>query len=265
MWGQQPYTVLEVELTVYRDGLVHVRQLLLVNESFPTISVPLLSSAIANVLVTDQIGSPLSYELTPPNMRVNTLGANKAAIEYDTLALTRKEGLVWTLTLDLPYRATVNLPERSTILHLNDLPENIKADGYRLNLIVGPGHWEISYTISLATTAETTVSVPFVTPRIADYVLWAVLIILLSTGVAAILFARRRRWRALLGEGGLTPDDEEVLRLIASRGGRIFEVDLRGVLAQPKTTVWRRVKKLEALGLLKIRRVGIQNEIVLVR
>jgi len=39
---------------------------------------------------------------------------------------------------------------------------------------------------------------------------------------------------------------------------------LRDLLGIPKTSAWRRVKKLERLGLLRTRKIGSQNEVELV-
>jgi uncharacterized membrane protein len=61
----------------------------------------------------------------------------------------------------------------------------------------------------------------------------------------------------------LSPADNEMLQAIRSKGGKIFESELRDSLGLPKTSAWRRVKKLEKRGLIKIRRVGSQNEIEL--
>ena len=45
------YHIESTELTVYRDGLIHVTQLLVVNETLPAISVELLTPLAENVVV----------------------------------------------------------------------------------------------------------------------------------------------------------------------------------------------------------------------
>ncbi|MFB3043237.1 MAG: helix-turn-helix transcriptional regulator, partial [Nitrososphaerales archaeon] len=63
----------------------------------------------------------------------------------------------------------------------------------------------------------------------------------------------------------LRPEEEEVLRFIREQGGMVLESELRKKFILPKTSMWRMAKRLERAGLVKINRVGLQNEIELVR
>lgn len=144
------YSTDSLELVVYRDGLVHIAHVLTVNETFPAVGVWLLASAVENLIAVDENGTLLDYVTEDSNLTVFTLGARKAVIEYDTVALTRKEAGVWTLTLNAPYSLVLKFPEESTIIYLNEVPTSISTEDNRTILELFPGQWEISYILPIA-------------------------------------------------------------------------------------------------------------------
>ena len=262
--AEDAYSFLQLEITVYRDGVAHVRSIVEVNSTVPSISL-LLPGEVANVLVTDEKGQILSYELTGDNIMIYTFGASRVVLEYDTATLTRKDGPVWTLKIDLPVQGRIFLPDGAAIVYLSDRPESIEAKDGRPVLTLAPGSWEISYVIPMqvTTTATTTTAPTSAPPAIPSSLPIAagvagVAIITLIVGLA--IFLRRR---SRFSSETLSPTDREVLQLIRSRGGRIFEFELRDYLNLPKTSAWRCVKRLEKMGLVRTRKVGSQNEIEL--
>jgi len=74
--------------TIYRDGWVHVKVETAVDPTEPSTTLQLLSNSIHNVLVLDEEGEPLAYDVKGTNITVYTLGASKVVLEYDTIALT---------------------------------------------------------------------------------------------------------------------------------------------------------------------------------
>jgi uncharacterized membrane protein len=144
------YQIESVELTVYRDGLVHVSQVLFVNETFPSISLELLSSLVENVVVVnDENQTVLDYDVAGSNMTIFSLGASWVLLEYDTVELTEKESGVWTLLVQNPYNLTVYLPEESTIVYLNKMPTSIDTEDGTITLSLHPDEWEISYVLPI--------------------------------------------------------------------------------------------------------------------
>src|SRR3990170_6577683 len=95
--GESPFEVESMNLTVYRDGLVHAKQTLVVNEMYPEVVLPLLSSSAENIIVLDENQTAVDYETNGLDLTVFTLGAKQILIEYDTAALTMKEAETWTL------------------------------------------------------------------------------------------------------------------------------------------------------------------------
>jgi len=143
------YQIESVDLTVYRDGLVHVSQVLFVNETFPCISLDVLSSSIENVVVVDENQTVLDYDVDGSNMTIFSIGASRVLLEYDTVELTEKEAGVWTLLVQNPYNLTVYLPEESTIVYLNEMPTSIDTKDGIMRLSLYPAEWEISYVFPI--------------------------------------------------------------------------------------------------------------------
>jgi len=139
-----------VILTVYRDGLVHVTQIVEVNETVPDITLPLLSVSVSNVLVVDENESVLDYEINGSNIMIFTLGATRATLEYDTTSLMSMQAGIWTLSFENPYNATVRLPEDAEVIFLNEVPLSINTEENRITLYLSPGVWEISYVLPIA-------------------------------------------------------------------------------------------------------------------
>jgi len=66
-------------------------------------------------------------------------------------------------------------------------------------------------------------------------------------------------------ESGLSELDRLILEAIRERGGSVLQGRLQNELGIPKTTLWRRVKKLEKLGYLRIVKEGTVNRLILLR
>jgi uncharacterized membrane protein len=158
------YQVDSIELTVHRDGSVHVTQILTIDETFPSVSFPSLASEVENVLVVDENWTLLKYEMDGSRFTVFSLGAKKAVLEYDSVFLTEKEAGVWTLVLHSPYNLTVCLAQGSAITYLSDLPTSIETDDGEIILSLFPGDWKISYLLRMPVPAAFIVSDLTVTP-----------------------------------------------------------------------------------------------------
>ena len=158
------YQVVSVELTVYRDGLVHVTQALAVNETSVSVAFPLLAPSVENVLLLDENQTFLDYDIDGAQITVFTLGSKSVFLEYDTVSITDKEAEVWTLILPNPYNLTVCLPEGSTIIYLNELPTSIDTENGNIVLSLSPGDWEICYVLPILIPASFTITDLTVTP-----------------------------------------------------------------------------------------------------
>jgi uncharacterized membrane protein len=309
VYGQEPYSIKSTDITVFRDGIVQVKHMINVNETELSISLTLLSSSTENLLVLDQDNIPLSYDIAQGDISITTLGATKVTLEYLVSDLTKKEGSIWNFKVDIPYDATILLPEGSNIIYLSDMPLLITAKNNCPLITVSPDSWEIAYTQAMitptptttsptttsptttsptttsptttsptttsSTTSATTVTTePTATsattnttlpPPVADEfpVAYVAIPVVVAALVGVVLFLRQRRIQ--VDTLDLRPEDRDVLQFISEKGGKVLESELRQRFALPKSSMWRLAKRLERMGYVKISKVGIQNEIELVK
>jgi uncharacterized membrane protein len=265
--GESRFEVESLNLTVYRDGLVHVSQVLVVNESFPEIFVPLLSLSIENILVLDQDENAVDYEIDGLNMTIYSLGAENILLEYDTIAITKKEAEVWTLTADNPFTAMVFLPQNATVVYLNQMPTTIDTQGSTITLSLYPSSWEISYVLPVLPIDEspddgkTSSSVPI------EYLI-AAAVAAVTAILAALLFVKRRKGpnveKILKAYPQLMTDDREVIKFLAEKDGKAFEAEIREKFPDmPRTSLWRLVRRLERLEIVEVKKIGLENQVEL--
>jgi len=158
------FQVESTNLQIYRDGLVRVTQNLIVNDTVPAVTLPLLNSSVNNFIVLDENQTVLDYDIDGINLTVFTLGTTSVSLQYDTNSLTRKDFDVWTLIVDAPYNLTVQLPEESTVVYLSEMPTSIDTEGNKIALSLFPSQWEISYVFPLVPPADFQISDLNVTP-----------------------------------------------------------------------------------------------------
>ncbi|MCC6024302.1 MAG: winged helix-turn-helix transcriptional regulator [Thaumarchaeota archaeon] len=282
--------------TVYRDGWVHVKVEATIDPTEPSATLQLLSSSVNNVLVTDEGGEPLAYDLKRTNITIYTLGASKAVLEYDTIALTSMTAGVWTISFTSPYPLMLILPENATIMYFNAPPSSIKSEstgkGSRLVLELSPGSWEISYVLEApiisppqggAQPPQQQPSPPSPQPSqpsqpsearppspsilLPNALMLAVGAIVVAIALSLVLLKRRggiaRAVNRAACSEALDGDEVKVVELLRGKGGRALEAEIREALGLPKTTAWRLVRRLEKKGLVVVRKVGSQNAVEL--
>jgi len=265
--GESRFEVESVNLNVYRDGLVHVTQTLIVNELFPEIILPLLSSSIENVIVLDENEMAVDYEINGGNLTVFTLGAERVSVEYDTISLTKKEAEVWTLVADNPYNLTVFLPQNATVIYLSKMPTAIDTSGTGIKLSLYPGQWEISYVLPLLPEDEIKDNgAPWTTIPI-EYLI-AAIVAVTAVVLSVILIIRRRKGpnveKILKAHPQLKKEDREVIQFLAEKDGKAFEAEIRERFPDmPRTSLWRLVRRLERLEIVEIKKIGLENQVAL--
>ena len=57
----------------------------------------------------------------------------------------------------------------------------------------------------------------------------------------------------------LREDDKEIIKFISENGGQALESELRKKFLQPRTTMWRAVKRLERQEIIEITKKDLQN------
>ena len=263
------FQVESANLTVYRDGLVHLTQTLVVNETFPAVTLPLLSLSVENVIVLDENQTLLDYEINGLNLTVFTLGAKGVFLEYDTISLTRKEAEVWTLIVENPYNLTVLLPENSTIVYLSKMPTAIDTENSKITLSLFPDYWEISYILPLfPQDGSTDEDGPWTTIPV-EYLIAAAVAVTAVFLSAFILFRRKRGpnvEKILKSHPQLMQEDRDVIKFLAEKEGKAFEAEIRERFPDiPRTSLWRLVRRLERLEIIEVKKIGLENRVELKR
>ena len=264
--AESPFEVESMNLTVYRDGLVHITQTLTASELAPEITLPLLSSAIENAIVLDENDMAVDYEISNGNFTIFTLGAERVLIEYDTVSLTKKEAEVWTLITDNPYNFTVFLPQNSTVIYLNQMPTAIDTSNTGIKLSLYPSSWEISYVVPLLPQDDLNGDEP--SAQIPLEYLIAAIVAVTAVVLSALIFVRRRRGpnadKILKANPQLKKEDRDVILFLAEKDGKAFEAEIRERFPDmPRTSLWRLVRRLERLELVEVKRIGLENQVQL--
>jgi uncharacterized membrane protein len=341
------------DLQIYRDGLVRVTQTLIVNETVPAVTFPLLNSSVDNFIVLDENQTVLDYEVDGTNLTVFTLGTTEVALQYDTHYLTRKDFDVWTFLVDTPYNITVQLPEESTVVYLSEPPTAIDTEGNKITLSLFPSQWEISYIFPLTPPADFQISDLEVTPheveageevtvsvkitnvggQTGSYTLQLLInqttektktvtleegastttefkiikqtlgtynieidglvdeftvreassngapsslipveYLAAAAAVAAIILVvfllfRRRGYsveKIFKMHPQLNREEKDVIQFLAENEGKAFESQIRERFPDiPRTSLWRLVKRLEKLEIIRVKKIGLENQVEL--
>ncbi len=347
------FQVESTDLQVYRDGLVHVEQTLRVNQTLPAVTLPLLGSSVDNFIVLDENQIVVDYEVEGTDLTIFTLGATTIKVEYDTHSLTLKHAEEWTFLVDSPYNLTVHLPEDSTIIDLNNVPDSIEINGNTITLSLFSSQWEIIYVFPLTPPANFQISNLEVTPSSAkigeevavsvkvsniggqsgSYTLFFTVnqttadsrtvtldknesttiefkiakqtagkyivevsgqvsqfiineesngathstfpleyLVAAAVAVTAILimgiFLYRRKVpsfeKIFKMHPQLNSEEKDVIQFLVENEGKAFESQIREKFPDiPRTSLWRLVKRLEKLEIIKVKKIGLENQVEL--
>jgi uncharacterized membrane protein len=141
-------------LTVYPDGFVLIDYTLLVDPTFPTQNITVFGQVLEDLLVVNKDGLPLDYSLIDSIISVYSLGTDEVEITYLTQDLTSKEGRFWTLNITAPITTVITLPEETTIISLNQVPETIMTSDNKVELQMNASLIEVTYVIGVVGTKE---------------------------------------------------------------------------------------------------------------
>ncbi|MCH7966418.1 MAG: MarR family transcriptional regulator [Thaumarchaeota archaeon] len=269
-----------LELIIQSDGSTHISSHIDVDSS--NFELSLFGSSIDNFIAIDENGSSLSGDIIDDKVIVDTLGSSSITIDYDIHDLISKEGRVWTFSFDSPLNYSLLMPENSVIVGMSVLPNNMKQIDEQIKLELFSGPAQIDYIfgiISEPTTNPLEYTLDFMT---AGLIIGPIITVSI---VAAVLIKRKQskspqihvvelpekqsESKSLDPEtifslrSDLREDDKEIVRFISENGGKVFESDLRKKFLQPRTTMWRAVKRLERLDIVEIYKKDLQNMVKL--
>lgn len=141
-------------------------------------------------------------------------------------------------------------------------------------IVESPAATSPAVTPTTQTTMEASEGSPAATPTsstqaggIPALVKPLALLVLAAVAVAAVVLYMRGRGRPSTVEAArpLTEADRLILEALEEAGGEALQSELQRMTGLPKTTLWRRLRRLEEAGYVELRREGKVNRVRLLR
>ncbi len=265
-----------MDLIIYSDGSTHIYSEIEIDSLEVDFALSLFGNEIDNFVGIGENDVLLSSEITNDVATIETFGSSIISINYDIHDLVSKEGRIWTFSLDAPTDYTLLMPENSVIVGMSTLPLNMEIVDERTRLLLPNGPSEINYVFATPTPFP-----PTPTPQNEfDSTLIAIGgVVVAAAAIGAAIFLKRSQKKpekittttiAETGKPlgpetifnlrpGLREDDKELINFISNNGGQALESELRKKFLQPRTTMWRAVKRLERQGIIEIEKKDMQN------
>ncbi len=273
-------TTRTLDLIINSDGTTHISSQIDVNSS--NFELSLFGTSIDNFIAIGSDGTTLSGKVVEDKALIQTSDYSSITVNYDLHDLISKEGRIWTFSFDSPTNYSLLMPENSVIVGMNILPENMEQLDSQIKLDISTGSAQIDYIFS--TPVETS---PPPSEFSFDLVTIGLIVGPITAAViASVIVAKKRQSKPQLQTeiiqdtpkpttDSLTPDtifnlrpdmredDKEIVKFISENGGEVFESELRKKFLQPRTTMWRAVKRLERLGIVEIYKKDLLNMVKL--
>ncbi|RLG39291.1 MAG: hypothetical protein DRO01_05890 [Thermoproteota archaeon] len=227
-------------VTIYEDGWALV-SLNWSSAGFVSV-IPLLPGA-ESLLVSDDSGTPLDYNVSEGVLLVWE-ASDSINVTYETQAITAKEGDVWTVNLSVDLgTCEIRLPRGSLLVGMSELPSAVTSVDNRTIVYMETPCW-VSYVL-LARSHGPQVG------REMRY-LWVGVAAAGVVVAAIVALLLRRRGRPAGERPPLSYDDIALLRKLEQMGGSAYLSELRAALEMPKTTIWRRARRLSEGGFIEM-------------
>ena len=268
-----------LDLIIYPDGTTHVSSEIDVDPLVTDYELDLFGSTIDNFVVVGEDGFLLNTDVIGNSALIETFGSSIITIEYDIHDLVSKQGRIWTFSLDAPSDFTLLLPKNSAMVGMTNLPINMEIINDQNQLTLSIGDTEIDYLFSTTPIISDPIVSDTLTPQ-TDYLTYALVggvVVASITGMAIVIRSKQKtakpeqvqqstqKIETVTAETifklkpDLREDDKEIVKFIANNRGQALESDLRKKFLQPRTTMWRAVKRLERNGVIEIEKKDLQN------
>lgn len=265
-----------LELIIYPDGSTHVSTEYSVDPLEPDFTVELFGTEIDNFVAEDEDGFLLSGTIEGNNVVVETLGSSTISVDYDTHDLVSKSGRIWTFSVDSPIDYKLLMPKNTVIVGMSNYPLSMQVINDQSELVLPSGPLEINYFFGV-TPSSPPQNPPVENNPQTDNTLFYIAGVSVAAIAGAVLVVKRTKKVKKPNVRTATPkepvdpetifklkpdlreDDKELINFIVSNGGQAFESELRKKFLQPRTTMWRAVKRLERHGIIEIEKKELQN------
>ena len=266
----------DLDLIIYSDGTTHVSTEIDIDPFLTDYKLNLFGSSIDNLVVVGDNGFLLDADVIDNTALIQTFGSSVITIEYDIHDLVSKQGRLWTFSLDSGTDFTLLLPKNSAIVGMTNLPINMELINEQNQLTLSSGSTEIDYFFSTNTIVNPIEN----TQNEKDYSLYVIIggIIIIILASIIIIIRNKQKNVKVINEvikiqkndvldletifklkPDLREDDKELVKFIFNNNGQALESELRKKFLQPRTTMWRAVKRLEREGVIEIEKKDLQN------
>ena len=266
----------DLDLIIYSDGTTHVSTEIDIDPFLTDYELNLFGSSIDNLVVVGDNGFLLDADVIDNTALIQTFGSSVITIEYDIHDLVSKQGRLWTFSLDSNSDFTLLLPKNSAIVGMTNLPINMELINEQNQLTLSSGSTEIDYFFSTNTIVNPIEN----TKNEKDYSLYVIISGIIIVILASIIIIIRNKQKnvKVINEvvtiqkndvldletifklkPDLREDDKELVKFIFNNNGEALESELRKNFLQPRTTMWRAVKRLEREGVIEIEKKDLQN------
>ena len=153
----------------------------------------------------------------------------------------------------------------------------MSEDGERTKMFLPSGQVELTYFLTVAESAQEKPVVE--TADSSQYtIIIGIALAVIAVAIAVIFKFRQKSSKATpvkqsqvqetekqfdlestLSDEDVREDDKEIIKFIHENGGEALESELRKKFLQPRTTMWRAVKRLERQGKIEISKKDQQN------
>tara|TARA_B100001765_G_scaffold106515_1_gene65974 strand:- start:1457 stop:2464 length:1008 start_codon:yes stop_codon:yes gene_type:complete len=265
----------DLDLIIYPDGSTHISAEIDIDPFLTDYELNLFGSTIDNLVVVGDNEFLLDTDIIDNYVLIQTFGSSVINIEYDIHDLVSKQSKLWTFSLDSPSNFTLLLPQNSAIVGMTNLPINMEIINDQNKLTLPSGKTEIDYLFS------NTISNPIPDPKTeTNYFSYAIIggvLIIILIGAVIIIRTKQKNPKSVNHnpiteknnildietifklKPDLREDDQELVKFIFNNGGKALESELRKKFLQPRTTMWRAVKRLEREGVIEIEKKDLQN------
>ena len=265
----------DLDLIIYPDGSTHISTEIDIDPFLTDYELNLFGSTIDNLVVVGDNEFLLDTDIIDNYVLIQTFGSSVINIEYDIHDLVSKQSKLWTFSLDSPSNFTLLLPQNSAIVGMTNLPINMEIINDQNQLTLPSGKTEIDYLFS------NTISNPIPDPKTeTNYFSYAIIggvLIIILIGAVIIIRTKQKNPKSVNHnpiteknnildietifklKPDLREDDRELVKFIFNNGGKALESELRKKFLQPRTTMWRAVKRLEREGVIEIEKKDLQN------
>ena len=264
-----------LDLIIYPDGSTHISTEIDLDPFQNDYDLDLFGSTIDNLVVIGDNEFLLATDVIADSALIQTFGSSIISVEYDIHDLVSKQGRLWTFSLDSPSEFTLLLPKNSAIVGMTNLPINMEIIDDQNQLTLSSGKTEIDYFYS-TNLSDSITNIETESNNVLYVIIGGVMIFIII-GFGIMIHNKQKNLKLIQNiqtiqknnvtdiemifklKPDLREDDKELVKFIFNSGGEVLESELRKKFLQPRTTMWRAVKRLEREGVIDIEKKDLQN------